>query len=354
MEIDILIELMNELCVEIDQKFILIFFKELNCILDLKCSLVNELCEEIYQRFILKFFKELDGFLDLKCSFENEFCEESYYQRFILKFFKDLNGILDLRCYFEIQKDFGCFDDLLLLIMKYIVGIYYVMFSLKVIVELSKENKEVKFIFYYSEEFNNLLNVSNSVDDEVVSFINLILYMVLIEYSSVMESIKREKRDDGLLLDFFLSIDFEVNMVFEEINIFVNVLWVMDMMEIGYIYIYKIVCVLSMNQIFVCGNNKIIKQMNLEGKFVEKVIIEFGNQFFDLVLISDVQLMYSDYNGKCVNVVRNNGKIENLIKFQKWFLMVFCMMVVNDLLVIMEFEDLVMCKVVCYLGFKVK
>lgn len=238
--------------------------------------------------------------------------------------------------------------------MKYIVGIYYVMFSLKVIVEFSKGNKEVKFIFYYSEEFNNLLNVSNGVEDEVVSFVNLILYIVLIEYSSVMESIKREKRDDGLLLDFFLSIDFEVNMVFEEINIFVNVLWVMDMMEIGYIYIYKIVCVLSMNQIFVCGNNKIIKQMNLEGKFVEKVIIEFGNQLFDFVLISDVQLMYSDYNGKCVNVVRNNGKIENLIKFQKWFLMVFCMMVVNDLLVIMEFEDLVMCKVVCYLGFKVK
>lgn len=238
--------------------------------------------------------------------------------------------------------------------MKYIVGIYYVMFSLKVIVEFSKGNKEVKFIFYYSEEFNNLLNVSNGVEDEVVSFVKLILYIVLIEYSSVMESIKREKRDDGLLLDFFLSIDFEVNMVFEEINIFVNVLWVMDMMEIGYIYIYKIVCVLSMNQIFVCGNNKIIKQMNLEGKFVEKVIIEFGNQLFDFVLISDVQLMYSDYNGKCVNVVRNNGKIENLIKFQKWFLMVFCMMVVNDLLVIMEFEDLVMCKVVCYLGFKVK
>lgn len=238
--------------------------------------------------------------------------------------------------------------------MKYIVGIYYVKFSLKVIVEFSKENKEVKFIFYYSEEFNNLLNVSNGVDDEVVSFVNLILYMVLIEYSSVMESIEREKRDDGLLLDFFLSIDFEVNMVFEEINIFVNVLWVMDMMEIGYIYIYKIVCVLSMNQIFVCGNNKIIKQMNLEGKFVEKVIIEFGIQLFDFVLISDVQLMYSDYNGKCVNVVRNNGKIENLIKFQKWFLMVFCMMVVNDLLVIMEFEDLVMCKVVCYLGFKIK
>lgn len=238
--------------------------------------------------------------------------------------------------------------------MKYIVGIYYVMFSLKVIVEFSKGNKEVKFIFYYSEEFNNLLNVSNGVDDEVVSFVNLILNIVLIEYSSVMESIEREKRDDGLLLDFFLSIDFEVNMMFEEINIFVNVLWVMDMMEIGYIYIYKIVCVLSMNQIFVCGNNKIIKQMNLEGKFVEKVIIEFGNQLFDFVLISDVQLMYSDYNGKCVNVVRNNGKIENLIKFQKWFLMVFCMMVVNDLLVIMEFEDLVMCKVVCYLGFKVK
>lgn len=238
--------------------------------------------------------------------------------------------------------------------MKYIVGIYYVMFSLKVIVEFSKGNKEVKFIFYYSEEFNNLLNVSNGVDDEVVSFVKLILYIVLIEYSSEMESIKREKRDDGLLLDFFLSIDFEVNMMFEEINIFVNVLWVMDMMEIGYIYIYKIVCVLSMNQIFVCGNNKIIKQMNLEGKFVEKVIIEFGNQLFDFVLISDLQLMYSDYNGKCVNVVRNNGKIENLIKFQKWFLMVFCMMVVNDLLVIMEFEDLVMCKVVCYLGFKVK
>lgn len=238
--------------------------------------------------------------------------------------------------------------------MKYIVGIYYVMFSLKVIVEFSKGNKEVKFIFYYSEEFNNLLNVSNGVDDEVVSFVNLILNIVLIEYSSVMGNIEREKRDDGLLLDFFLSIDFEVNMMFEEINIFVNVLWVMDMMEIGYIYIYKIVCVLSMNQIFVCGNNKIIKQMNLEGKFVEKVIIEFGNQLFDFVLISDVQLMYSDYNRKCVNVVRNNGKIENLIKFQKWFLMVFCMMVVNDLLVIMEFEDLVMCKVVCYLGFKVK
>uniref|UniRef100_K1QUN2 Tripartite motif-containing protein 2 n=1 Tax=Magallana gigas TaxID=29159 RepID=K1QUN2_MAGGI len=255
---------------------------------------------------------------------------------------------------FAATKDSGCLDDSPLLITKHIAGIHHVTFSSKATAELSKENKEAKSTLYHSEELNNLSNASNSADDEVVSPINPIPHTAPTEHSSVMESTKREKRDDGPLLDFFSSTDLEANMVSEETNIFANAPWVMDTMETGYTYTYKIACASSTNQIFVCGNNKIIKQMNSEGKFVEKATTESGNQPFDLALTSDAQLMYSDHNGKCVNVVRNNGKIENLIKFQKWFPMALCTTAANDLLVTMESEDLVMCKVVRYSGSKVK
>ncbi|XP_065927715.1 uncharacterized protein [Magallana gigas] len=354
MEIDIPIEPMNEPCVETDPKSTLTPSKEPNCILDPKCSPVNEPCEETHQWSILKSFKEPDGLSDLKCSPENEPCEEIHHQRSILKPSKHPNGILDPRCHSETQKDSGCLDDSPLLITKHIAGIHHVKFSSKATAELSKENKEAKSTLYHSEELNNLSNASNGADDEVVSSVNPTPHTAPTEHSSVMESTKREKRDDGPLLDFFSSTDLEANMVSEETNIFANAPWVMDTMETGYTYTYKIACASSTNQIFVCGNNKIIKQMNSEGKFVEKATTESGNQPFDLALTSDAQLMYSDHNGKCVNVVRNNGKIENLIKFQKWFPMALCTTAANDLLVTMESEDLVMCKVVRYSGSKVK
>ncbi|XP_062579002.1 microtubule-associated protein 1B-like [Saccostrea cucullata] len=135
---------------------------------------------------------------------------------------------------------------------------------------------------------------------------------------------------------------------------FANVPKVTDIFETGYTYTYKIACARSTNQIFICGNNKVIKQMNSAGKFVEKTSTDTGNQPFDLTLTRDAQLIFSDHNGKCINLVKNNGRIESLVKLQKWFPMAICSTSVDDLLVTMESQDLATCKVVRYSGSTVK
>lgn len=353
MEIDIQIQPLNKSCVEIHESSTLKPSKEPSCILDPNCSPVNEPCVETHERSTLKPSKEPNCLLDPKCSDVNESCED-IHQRSILKPSKDPNGILDPKCHPESPKDSGCLDESPLLLTKHKPGIHHVTFSSKATAELSKENKGAESTPNHAKELEDLSKASLDANDEIVGPVKPTPQPASAEQSSVTGSANKVKRDEGPLLDFYSNAELEANMASEETNIFANAPWVMDTMETGYTYTYKIACASSTNQIFVCGNNKVIKQMNSEGKFVEKAITESGNQPFDLALTSDAQLMYSDHNGKCINVVRNNGKMENLIKLQKWFPMALCTTAANDLLVTMESEDLSMSKVVRYSGSKVK
>ncbi|XP_056015684.1 uncharacterized protein LOC125676801 [Ostrea edulis] len=140
----------------------------------------------------------------------------------------------------------------------------------------------------------------------------------------------------------------------EETSQFSDIPKVTDVYEAGYTYTYKISCAMSTNQIFVCGNTKVIKQMNSMGTFVEKADSESGNPPFDLALTRDAQLLYSDHNAKCINLVKSNGEIERVIQLEKWYPMAICSTSANDILVSMESDNLAMSKVVRYSGPTIK
>ena len=226
-------------------------------------------------------------------------------------------------------------------------------FSSIVTAELSKEKKAVEHSSNATEEDSTKGNLeTNSKNTDLMkSSPQKTTTEPIVELKECLEN---SIIDEDFLVEDFTKTSTILVPESEETNIFANAPWVVDTYETGYTYTYKLACARSTNQIFVCGNNKVIKQMTSEGKFVEKSSTESGNQPFDLALTSDAQLMYSDHNGKCVNIVRNNGKIENLIKLQKWFPMALCTTAANDLLVTMESEDLAMCKVVRYAGSTVK
>ena len=226
-------------------------------------------------------------------------------------------------------------------------------FSSIVTAELNKEKKAVEHSSNATEEDSTKGNLeTNSKNTDLMkSSPQKTTTEPIVELKECLEN---SIIDEDFLVEDFTKTSTILVPESEETNIFANAPWVVDTYETGYTYTYKLACARSTNQIFVCGNNKVIKQMTSEGKFVEKSSTESGNQPFDLALTSDAQLMYSDHNGKCVNIVRNNGKIENLIKLQKWFPMALCTTAANDLLVTMESEDLAMCKVVRYAGSTVK
>ena len=226
-------------------------------------------------------------------------------------------------------------------------------FSSIVTAELNKEKKAVEHSSNATEEDSTKGNLeTNSKNTDLMkSSSQKTTTEPIVELKDCLEN---SIIDEDFLVEDFTKTSTILTPESEENNIFANAPWVVDTYETGYTYTYKLACARSTNQIFVCGNNKVIKQMTSEGKFVEKSSTESGNQPFDLALTSDAQLMYSDHNGKCVNIVRNNGKIENLIKLQKWFPMALCTTAANDLLVTMESEDLAMCKVVRYAGSTVK
>ena len=226
-------------------------------------------------------------------------------------------------------------------------------FSSIVTAELNKEKKAVEHSSNATEEDSTKGNLeTNSKNTDLMkSSSQKTTTEPIVELKDCLEN---SIIDEDFLVEDFTKTSTILTPESEENNIFANAPWVVDTYETGYTYTYKLACARSTNQIFVCGNNKVIKQMTSEGKFVEKSSTESGNQPFDLALTSDAQLMYSDHNGKCVNIVRNNGKIENLIKLQKWFPMALCTTEANDLLVTMESEDLAMCKVVRYAGSTVK
>nr|XP_022295707.1 uncharacterized protein LOC111105628 [Crassostrea virginica] len=226
-------------------------------------------------------------------------------------------------------------------------------FSSIVTAELSKEKKAVEHSSNATEEDSTKGNLETNIKntDLMQSSPQKTTTEPIVELKECLEN---SIIDEDFLVEDFTKTSTILAPESEETNIFANAPWVVDTYETGYTYTYKLACARSTNQIFVCGNNKVIKQMTSEGKFVEKSSTESGNQPFDLALTSDAQLMYSDHNGKCVNIVRNNGKIENLIKLQKWFPMALCTTAANDLLVTMESEDLATCKVVRYAGSTVK
>ncbi|XP_056003579.1 uncharacterized protein LOC125663202 [Ostrea edulis] len=119
--------------------------------------------------------------------------------------------------------------------------------------------------------------------------------------------------------------------------------------DAGYIQLLGVRC-LSEDQVWVRGKDKIMKLINLQSKLLTSIVTESGNVPRDIAVTRDGDLVYTDYNNKTVNLVKNK-QIQTVITLQGWAPLYACSTSSNDLLVIMISDDRKKkCKVVRYSG----
>ncbi|XP_056002630.1 uncharacterized protein LOC125661996 [Ostrea edulis] len=106
---------------------------------------------------------------------------------------------------------------------------------------------------------------------------------------------------------------------------------------------------LSEDQVWTHGSNEIIKLRNLQSKLLTSIQTESGNKPEDIAVTRDGDLVYTDYDNKTVNLVKNK-EIQNLITLQGWVPLNVCSTASDDLLVIMITDYETQSKVVRYSG----
>ncbi|XP_056018241.1 E3 ubiquitin-protein ligase TRIM36-like [Ostrea edulis] len=116
----------------------------------------------------------------------------------------------------------------------------------------------------------------------------------------------------------------------------------------GYYRLYS-VSPLSEEQVWTCGNNKIMKLFNLRGQLLTSIQTESGNTPEDITVTWDGYLVYTDSDKRTVNLVKNK-QIETVITLQRWKPCYICSTSSDDLLVTMDSNDLKQSKVVRYSG----
>ncbi|XP_052691306.1 tripartite motif-containing protein 3-like [Crassostrea angulata] len=102
------------------------------------------------------------------------------------------------------------------------------------------------------------------------------------------------------------------------------------------------------DEMWTCGDDKIMRLYNLRGKLVKSVKTKSGNAPWDIAVTRSGDLVYTDYNDRTVNIVKNK-KIKTVIRLQGWIPYGVCSTSSGDLLVVMNNDDK-QTKVVCYSG----
>uniref|UniRef100_K1PEJ4 Tripartite motif-containing protein 2 n=1 Tax=Magallana gigas TaxID=29159 RepID=K1PEJ4_MAGGI len=106
----------------------------------------------------------------------------------------------------------------------------------------------------------------------------------------------------------------------------------------------------SDEEIWTCSyNKKIMSLYNLQGELVKSVQTKSGYNPQDIAVTRSGDLVYTDYNDRTMNIVKNT-QIQTVIRLQGWRPRNVCSTSSGDLLVVMDSDDYKQTKVVCYSG----
>lgn len=114
----------------------------------------------------------------------------------------------------------------------------------------------------------------------------------------------------------------------------------------------NLIC-LNDKEIWITDLNKLMNLVNIEGEVIKSVHTKSGDTTEDIAVTKSGDLIYTDYNDRSVNIVKNT-QIRTLFKVRGWKPRGICCTSTDDLLVVLVSHDNKPAKVVRYSGTKEK